>query len=145
MNKREVVWLIVRLIGLYLCYLAIISVFSLAGAFWALAGMPGTKGAEPETVINAPEQPAGIPGISPNPPARTPNRPPTVADSAADEAKRAAFKIILWYLFLTLLEGGTGFYLLFRGRLLFALLVREDKPGEIKEREPESILLNLSD
>lgn len=140
MNKREVVWLIVRLIGLYFSYLAILALFGLASSIWAIAWAPSAKGPETEnTRVN--EQPVGIPGIKPEPPARTPKP----ADPAADAQKREAFKEILWHIFLTLAQGGIGFYLLAYGGALFTILARENKPGEVREREPESILLNLSE
>ena len=144
MNKREVVWLIVRLIGLYLSYLGIVALFSLVSAIWTIASMPtAPKSSETEANRIMPEQPAGFPSINPPTPAqRTPARP---QDPASDAAKRAAFMEILWYVFLTLLQGGIGIYFLFWGGILFNLLNRENKPGEVREREPESILLNLSD
>lgn len=152
MNKRDVVWLIVRLIGLYLCYCAIIAVFTLASAVWAFIGLPskpGTPGAETEISRQA-ENPPGIPGFTPQGPNAQPenprrpqqaNRP---ADPVADEARRTAFKEILWALFLLVIQGGVGFYLLVYGGLLFNMLMRENQSAT-REKEPESILLNLTE
>jgi hypothetical protein len=143
MNKREVVWLIVRLIGLYFAYTAIVALFILVSTIWMLFSAPSAKsletdGAPPDTSIN-------IPGIGSRPeptPSRSVNK---IVDAAADEARRAIFKQILWYIFLLALQGGVGYYLLFHGGMVFNLLMRENKPGERKEREPESILLNLTE
>jgi hypothetical protein len=151
MNKREVTWLIVRLIGAYFGYLAIVALFTLASTVWLIFSVPSSdKGAELSTQV-APtsfsEQPGGIPGIQePTPRARPEaQRNANKPDPAADEAKRAIFKRVLWDLFVFLLVGGVAYYLLFRGGLFFSILMRENKPGEVKEREPESILLNLSE
>lgn len=143
MNKREVVWLIVRLIGAYLGYAAIVALFTLLSTVWMIFSVPSAKGLEPEDT-RLDSQVAPIPGISrPEPvPPRPVNK---VVDAAADEAKRAIFKLILWYLFLFLLQGGVAFYLLFHGGLFFNILMREKDPGQIREKEPESILLNLSE
>jgi hypothetical protein len=40
-------------------------------------------------------------------------------------------------------QGGIGVYLLIYGRILFNILMRENQAAE-KEKEPESILLNLT-
>jgi len=145
MNKREVVWLIVRLIGVYVSYCAIVSAFALASSIWLLFSVPSktgpNTGTENETVIQRPE---GIPGITaptgrPDPTPRT----ATKTDTAADEARREVFKLILKDLLLTLVLGGIGFYLLIHGRILFNILMRENQAAE-KEKEPESILLNLT-
>lgn len=153
MNKREVVWLIVRLIGAYFGYAAIVALFTLVSTVWLIFSVSSSeKGGEQSTQV-APtsfsEQPAGIPGIQEATPPR--NRPDTAQrnankpDSVADEARRAIFKLILWHLFLFLLQGGAAFYLLFHGGLFFNILIKEKDPGQVKEKEPESILLNLSE
>jgi hypothetical protein len=133
----------VRLIGLYLSYLAIVALFGLVSSIWLIFSVPAGKDAAPNDT-RSDSQVMPIPGITrPEPtPARTVNK---AVDAATDEAKREIFKLIMWYVFLALLEGGIGIYFLFWGGILFNLLNRENKPGEIREREPESILLNLSD
>jgi hypothetical protein len=154
MNKREVVWLIVRLIGSWFGYWAIVALFTLVSTVWLIFSVPSADkgGVEPGSSQVAPtsfsEQPAGIPGIQEPTPRnrsdmaqRNANKP----DPAADEAKRAIFKLILWHLFLFLLHGGVAFYLLFHGGLFFKILMREKDPGAPREKEPESILLNLSE
>jgi hypothetical protein len=153
MNKREVVWLIIRLIGTYFGYAAIVALFTLASTIWLIFSVPSTdKGVELNTPV-APtsfsEQPGGIPGIQQEPtPRARPDAAPRNAgktDPAADEAKRAIFKRILWDLFVFLLLGGVSYYLLFQGGLFFNILMREKDPGTPREKEPESILLNLSE
>ena len=152
MNKREVVWLIIRLIGAYFAYATIIALFTLVTTIWSIFSVPSPdKGVELSSQV-APtsfsEQPGGIPGIqepTPRNRADAAQRNANKPDPAADEAKRAIFKRILWDLFLFLLQGGAAYYLLFQGGLFFNILMRENKPGEVREREPESILLNLSE
>lgn len=159
MNKREVVWLIVRLIGAWFGYWAIVALFTLVSTVWLIFSIPSAdKGTEPGTQTvpgtqvaptSFSEQPAGIPGIQEATPPRNRSdmaqRNANKPDPAADEAKRAVFKLILWHLFLFLLHGGAAFYLLFHGGLFFKILMREKDPGAPREKEPESILLNLSE
>jgi hypothetical protein len=145
MNKREVVWLIVRLIGVYISYYAIVTTFALAASIWMLFSVPSKTNPGVNTELDSRVEPAGIPGITSGPNAR-PEPTPRIAarpDPAAEEAKREAFKLILWNLFLTVVESGLGVYLLIYGRILFNILMRENQAAE-KEKEPESILLNLT-
>lgn len=145
MNKREVVWLIIRLIGVYISYCAVVTAFTLAASIWMLFSVPAKPG--PPGMVGSADmndgtrvEPTGIPGITrPEPTPRTAARP----DPAAEEAKRGVFKLILWNLFLTVVQGGIGVYLLIYGRILFNILMRENQAAE-KEKEPESILLNLT-
>jgi hypothetical protein len=144
MNKREVVWLIIRLIGVYISYCAVVTAFTLAASIWMLFSVPSKTTPGINNDIESRVEPAGIPGITsgpnrPEPTPRTAARP----DPVADEAKREAFKLILWNLFLTVVQGGIGVYLLIYGRILFNILMRENQAAE-KEKEPESILLNLT-
>jgi hypothetical protein len=148
MNKREVVWLIVRLIGVYVSYCAIVAVLTLAGSVWTFFSVPSktgpNAGTEIESVSDKPVG-GGIPGITAGPNGRPDPTPRTAnkADTAADEAKRGLFKDLLWNLFLTLVESGIAVYLLIYGGILFNILMRENQAAE-KEKEPESILLNLT-
>jgi hypothetical protein len=151
MNKREVTWLITRLIGAYFGYLAIVALFTLGSTVWMIFSVPSDKGVELSTQV-APtsfsEQPGGIPGIqepTPRPRVETAPRNANKPDTAADEARRIIFKRILWDLLVFLLLGGVAYYLLFQGGLFFNILMREKDPGKPREKEPESILLNLSE
>ena len=144
MNKREVVWLIVRLVGVYISYCAVVTAFTLAASIWMLFSVPAKPG--PPGMVGSADnestrvEPTGIPGITrPEPTPRTAARP----DPAAEEAKREVFKLILWNLFLTAVQGAIGVYLLIYGRILFNILLRENQAAE-KEKDPESILLNLT-
>lgn len=131
MNKREFVWLIVRLIGVYFVYLAFVTVFSLASAATALYALnaeaqPNSRSDTEITRAN----PAGIPG-------RAENEPRTKTDPAAEKQKSEAFKTILLYVFLTALYGGAGFYLIRRGRILFDILNNDD--SAIRRREDPTV------
>ena len=144
MNKREVVWLIVRLIGVYISYCAVVTAFTLAASIWMLFSVPAKTTPGVNAELDSRVEPVNIPGITgpggrPEPTPRTAARP----NPAEEEAKREVFKLILWNLFLTVVQGGIGVYLLIYGRILFNILMRENQAAE-KEREPESILLNLT-
>lgn len=118
MNKREVVWLIVRLIGVYFAYLAIVSVFTLVGsisAFYTLS----SEGGKPE-IENVKPLPPGIPGRIENDP-----KVNTKTDPLSEKAKSEAFKTLLLNIFLTGLYGGVAFYLIAKGTVLFNILSKE--------------------
>jgi hypothetical protein len=135
MNKREVVWLIVRLIGLYFAYSAAVALFSVAGAGYNLFSLTSTGGRpdiENATPLAAPGFPR--PQVDVNASNKT--------DPAAEKIKGDAFKTVLWYLFLTALYGGLAFYLLRRGRALFEILSNEQSP-ERRESDPAVTTLKL--
>lgn len=82
MNKREVVWLIIRLIGVYFAYTAVVTVFSLASFLLAFYNLSADSASavkpEGENVRNVP----GIPNMRPE----TPEVKPVVkSDPAADK------------------------------------------------------------
>lgn len=153
MNKREVTWLIIRLIGAYFGYAAIVALFTLVSTVWLIFSVPSSTDKDPELGTKVvpttfQDSPGGIPGIQEATPRTRPDgtqRNANKPDAAADEAKRAIFKLILWHLFIFLLHGGVAYYLLFQGGAFFNILIREKDPGVPREKEPESILLNLSE
>ena len=126
MNKREVVWLIVKLIGVYVAYLAIISAFSLISSvstvYSVSSELSSTKsdaGSTPSPVI-APENFPAKPPVSAN---KTNEKP---LDASQKKLADDAIKSVLFYIFLTALYGALGFYLIKDGRILFMLLNREE-------------------
>jgi len=120
MYKREIVWLIVRLIGVYFAYCALLSVFSLAGAVAALySASPGDTNSNSNTSVTAP----GIPAMQTNP-----NAPARPADPVVEKAQSEAFKSLLLYIFLTGLYGAAAFYLIRRGDIVFHILNSENLP-----------------
>ncbi len=83
------------------------------------------------------------PGFNPaNPAAPTPATTAATPEKLADKAKREAVMLVLGGLLLALIYGGLGFYFLRDGRILFALLMREDS-DRTKNSEPEVTSLNL--
>lgn len=136
MPKREVVWLIIRLIGVYFAYCAIVSIFSLASAVATLYSASGSDDAtsNSNTAISAP----GFPGMQ-----QSPNSSAKPADTAAEKAQKDALKGFLFYLFVTGLYGAAAFYLLKRGQFLFHLLNSENFPTRTTTKEPPVTTLRL--
>ena len=140
MIKREVVWLIIRLIGLYFAYLTIISLFGLIGWAPALIFMP-------PALDSAPNSNTAIPNtrIQPAPynvnPAAEPLPKNNAETTANDKDRSETVKIFLWYILLTAVYGTVGWYLLRDGRLFYALLMREEL---IKTSKAESEVTTLN-
>lgn len=101
MTKREIVWLIVKLIGVYFIYQAVTSALSLIGTIFTLI---------------------------------------SIADRyiGADD-KQNFLKVIAWAIAMTAFYGWIGWYLIKDGRLLFAILNREDPPPVLKDFKKEPI------
>ena len=145
MNKREVVWLIVKIIGVYFIYLAFVSAFSLIGSVSTLYSVT-SRVSETKSETNSAITPVGIPE---NFPARQPNlagKSPEKSelDPVSKKLADEAIKNLLWYIFLTALYGAVGFYLIRDGRVLFAILNRESQ-NALKEKEKEINSLGLFD
>jgi hypothetical protein len=144
MTKREVVWLLIRLAGVYFAYLAIITLFTVITSGWSLIFAP-PKLDVPNTNSN---RAATIPGITQpapydiNNPSATPATSTAEPEKPEDKAKRGALMSFLGGLFIALIYGGLGFYFLRDGRVLFALLMREDSDKPDK-KESEVTSLNL--
>lgn len=144
MTKREFVWLLIRLAGVYLAYLAVITFFTMIDSGWGLIFAPpklDIQNASTNRSVTIPgiQQPAPFdPSI--NPAVETPNINVTL--KTEDKAKREATMKLLWQLLLTLIYGGLGFYFLRDGRLLLAILMREDSDNP-KKSEPQVTSLNL--
>ena len=142
MTKREVVWLLIRLAGVYFAYLTIITFFTMISSGWGLVFAPpkldiptaNSNRSVMPGIQPAPYDPGAIPAIE------TPTNNEQLKPE--DKARREALMNLVGIVFLTLIYGGIGFYLLRDGRLLFALLMREDSE-KIKKSEPEVTTLNL--
>lgn len=142
MNKKEIVWLIIRVIGLYFAYLTLVSLFSLVGSAPALIFMPpALDAASNANTVVANTRVQTLP-FNTNPIGEQP--PPQIKTEAAasDKDRSEIIKTFLWYIFLTAIYGAVGWYLLRDGRLFYALLMREDLI-EKREAEPEVTTLNL--
>jgi hypothetical protein len=126
MNKREVVWLIVRLIGVYFVYSAFVTVFSVVSAVTALTALSSDTSPNSQSTVE-------VNRISANP-TRPEPEPRPKADPATEKLKSDAFKSILLYIFLTALYGGAGFYLIRKGGILFNILASDGSA----ERRPDN-------
>ena len=140
MIKKEVVWLIIRLIGLYFAYLTIISLFGLIGSTPSLIFMPPPLDSAPNSSPATSNTRIQTIPYDPNPTVEP--LPKTNADRGNDKDRSETVKLFLWYILLTIVYGAIGFYLLRDGRLFYALLMREESI-RTKEVEPEVTTLNL--
>ena len=129
MNKHQTVWLIVRLIGVYFGYWAIVSLLSLVGAIYAYTALPSAPKTPNKQNIEV--NGISIPTTAPRANQTTPTTPG--AETPADKAKSDALKEVLWQFFLLVIYGGIGFYLIRNGRILFTTLHREELTDETDE------------
>jgi len=132
MDKRQTVWLIVRLIGIYFAYWAVVALIGLVGAIYTYISLPSPN-TPPKTNANTNTVRPSVPTPAVNPTLPTTKSP---ADEAAEKAKSDAGKDALWHLFLTVIYGGIGFYLIRNGRRLFVILRREDLIEDTDENVP---------
>lgn len=131
MNKRQTVWLIVRLIGVYFGYWAIVSLLSLVGAIYNYSSLPAAN-----NPTSKQQQTIQVNGISIPTTAPRANQSATTTpgvESPADKAKSDALKEVLWQFFLTVIFGGIGFYLTRNGKILSTVLNREELTDETDE------------
>jgi septal ring-binding cell division protein DamX len=149
MNKQQVVWLIIRLVGVYFAYLTIVSLLGLVGAIPALFTLPkieaNTKNANVAANSNSTFR---VQPISPNGNSNTAESTETngkTDESITDKFKGENFKTFAWFLILTIFYGVAAWYLLRDGRVLFDILNREKPDGFSKEKNAEVTTLNLSD
>ena len=150
MNKYQVVWLIIRLAGVYFAYLTLVTFLGLLGSIPALFTLPkidaNPKNANVSTMPQNPTtrvQPVS-PNINANVPDGTENGGKT-DESITDKFKGENVKTFAWFLIFTAIYGAAAWYLLRDGRILYAVLNREEPHGLIKGKEAEVTQLNLSD
>jgi len=149
MNKYQVIWLIIRLAGVYFAYLTLFTFFGLVGSIPALFTLPKIDATSPKNanVSTVPQNPTlRVQPVTPNI-----NAPDTSETGGkTDDSITAKFKgenvtNFLWFLVLTAIYGAAAWYLLRDGRILYAVLNREEPHGLVKEKEAEVTTLNLSD
>ena len=149
MNKYQVVWLIIRLAGVYFAYLTLAAFFGLLGAVPALFTLPKIDTEKKNANIAVNTNPTyRVQPISPNAnnngnEAADPNQ--KTEDSITAKFKGDNVTNFLWFLILTALYGAAAWYLLKDGRILYGVLSREEPQGLKKEKEAEVTSLNLSD
>jgi hypothetical protein len=151
MNKYQVIWLIIRLAGVYFAYLTLVTFFGLVGSVPALFTLPKIDATNPKNanVSTTPQNPTlRVQPISPN--ANT-NAPETAEnkektdESITDKFKGENVKTFAWFLILTVIYGAAAWYLLRDGRVLYGVLNREKPHALTREKEAEVTTLNLSD
>ncbi|HVE59411.1 MAG TPA: hypothetical protein VNB22_21555 [Pyrinomonadaceae bacterium] len=149
MNKYQVVWLIIRLCGVYFAYLTLVTFLGLVGSIPALFTLPKID-ANPKNanVATQPNPPVRVQPISPNGNYNAPETPENKEksdDSITGKFKGENVKNFAWFLLLTAIYGAAAWYLLRDGRLLYGILNREKPDEPLKEKEAEVTSLNLSD
>ena len=151
MNKYQVVWLIIRLAGVYFAYLTLVTFLGLVGSIPALFTLPKIDATSPKNanISTAPQNPTlrvqpVTPNINANSSETTENGGKS-GEGITDKFKGDNVKTFAWFLILTALYGAAAWYLLRDGRILYAVLNREEPDGLVKEKEAEVTTLNLSD
>jgi len=153
MNKYQVIWLIIRVAGVYFAYLALVAFLGLVGSIPALFTLPKIDANTKNANVAVNQNPTfRVQPISPNP---NYNASETVDnsdknsdkrdESITDKFKGENVKTFAWFLILTAIYGAAAWYLLRDGRILYAVLNREEPHGLIKEKTEEVTQLNLSD
>ena len=154
MNKYQVIWLIIRLAGVYFAYLTLMTFFGLIGSVPALFTLPkidaNQKNANVSTMPQNPANPTYrvqpvTPNINANG-AENADGSGKTEEGITDKFKGENVKTFAWYLVLTAIYGAVAGYLLRDGRLLYGVLNREE-PHSLSNREKEAEVtqLNLSD
>lgn len=151
MNKSQVIWLIIRLFGVYLAFLLVVTFIGLVGSIPALFTLPKIDAPNKNANVSNPTmirpieiQPSeGIYGANNDP--TQPNQPKSADDSITAKFKGENFTTFLWYLIMTAIYGALTWYLIRDGRILFDVLNRERPDWAGAEREPEVTTLNLTE
>jgi ABC-type transport system involved in multi-copper enzyme maturation permease subunit len=153
MNKYQVVWLIIRLAGVYFAYLTLAAFLGLAGSIPALFTLPkidvDKKNANANVAVNGNPtyrvQPIS-PNVNYNSSETSDANAAKSGDSITAKFKGENVTNFLWFLILTAFYGAAAWYLLRDGRILYGILNREEPHGlKTKEKEAEVTSLNLSD
>jgi len=149
MNKYQVVWLIIRLAGVYFAYLTLVTFLGLLGSIPALFTLPKIDATPKSANISTGQNPAYRPqSIPPNFNANAPETPDgsgKTDESITDKFKGENVKNFAWFLIMTAIYGAAAWYLLRDGRILYGILNREEPHGLVKGKEAEVTQLNLSD
>jgi cytoskeletal protein RodZ len=161
MTKKQVVWLITKLIGVYFAYSAIVAVPVVISSIYRYVSLPSpprfAKSENPAANNSQTISPTypNNPSLT-NPALNNPAVPKTETETPAEKAKNDALKELLWNLFATVFYGLIGWYLIRDGRFFYTVLNREEpfdesgKPVESdsfplsKKKEEVVTSLNLS-
>ena len=150
MNKYQVIWLIIRLVGVYFAYLTLVSFLGLVSSIPALFTLPKIDVSTKNANIAANSNPSiRVQPISPNGNLNVPesadSKEKSNGESITDKFKGENVKNFVWFLLLTGFYGAAAWYLLRDGRILYDVLNREKPHESAKEKESEVTSLNLSD
>jgi hypothetical protein len=149
MNKYQVIWLIIRLVGVYFAYLTLVSFLGLVGSIPALFTLPKIDTNPKNANVSVNSNPTfRVQPISPNGNSNAPDAAENKeksGDSITDKFKGENVTTFAWFLILTGIYGGAAWYLLRDGRILYGILNREKPDESLKEKEAEVTSLNLSD
>jgi hypothetical protein len=148
MNKQQLVWLLIRLAGVYFAYLTFFSFVSLAGTVPGLFSLPkidsGAKTAnsavQPSPAVRVQQFPVNGTFDTPEPA----DAGKSADESAMDKFKGENFTSFLWFFFITAIYAAAAWYLISDGRVLFEVLNREEPQG-LRRKDAEVTALNLSD
>ena len=151
MNKYQVIWLIIRLVGVYFAYLTLVTFLGLVGSIPALFTLPKIDTTSPKNanVSTMPQNPTlRVQPISPNINSNSSDGAENggkTEEGITDKFKGENVKTFAWFLVLMAIYGAAAWYLLRDGRILYAILNREEPQGLSKQKEAEVTTLNLSD
>ena len=150
MNKYQVIWLIIRLVGVYFAYLTLVSFLGLVSSIPALFTLPKIDVSTKNANVAANSNPSiRVQPISPNGNLNVPesadSKEKSNGESITDKFKGENVKNFVWFVLLTGFYGAAAWYLLRDGRILYDVLNREKPHESAKEKESEVTSLNLSD
>jgi hypothetical protein len=149
MNKYQVIWLIIRLAGVYFAYLTLVSFLGLVGSIPALFTLPKIDANPKNANVAVNSNPTfRVQPISPNGNYNAldaAENKEKSGDSITDKFKGENVTTFAWFLILTAIYGAAAWYLLRDGRHLYGILNREKPDESSKEKEAEVTSLNLSD
>lgn len=151
MNKYQVVWLLIRLAGVYFAYLTLLTFLGLVGSIPALFTLPKIDVNSKNANVAVNSNPAfKVQPISPNGNYGAPETVETskekTDENITDKFKGDNVKNFVWFLFFTAIYGAAAWYLLKDGKILYDVLNREAPDKSLKQgKEAEVTSLNLSD
>ena len=149
MNKYQVVWLLIRLAGVYFAYLTLLTFLGLVGSIPALFTLPKIDVNPKNANVAVNSNPAfKVQPISPNGNYGAPETTETnkTDENITDKFKGDNVKNFVWFLFFTAIYGAAAWYLLKDGKILYDVLNCEAPDNSLKKvKEAEVTSLNLSD
>ena len=141
MHKYQVVWLLIRLAGIYFAYLTLVTFLGLVGSIPALFTLPKIDVNSKNANVAVNSNPAfKVQPISPNGNYGAPETAETnkTDENITDKFKGDNVKNFAWFLFFTAIYGAAAWYLLKDGKIIYDVLNREAPDNSLKkERKPK--------